>query len=393
MTGPASPVRHRQPPVMSARKAVVALLAGTAALGGAASAQAQAQTPVAQTTTAGTVVNNTATVTYTVNGNPLSTSSTTATFVVDRKVNFTVVTDQTGYTQINLGQQNAVTRFRVTNLTNDVQDFLLEADQTGMIGGLLTGTDNFDMLNLRVFVDANNDGIFDPNVDIATHIDELAPDASVAVFVVGNVPPTPGISIATDSLHVTVAAGGGTNARGAALVSTDLNLGNADSLLDIVFADDDTDGTLNPGDAARNGQGRAYSGYQVGTLTVALSVAKTARVLSDGLGGTRSIPGATVEYCLTATNTTLGTPASGVVLTDVVPTRTTYVPGSLSIGAPGLLAGCTLAGSTEDDDADDAAETDGVTASFNTATRLVTVNIGDVSILRPVAASFKVTIN
>ncbi len=377
---------------MFANKAIAALLTGTAAIGLAD--PAWAQTPIAQTTTAGTVVTNTASATYTVNGNPQSTNSTTASFVVDRKVNFTVITDQTGYTQVNLGQQAAVTKFKVTNLTNDVQDFLLDPDQAGLVSSLLTGTDNFDMLNLTAYVDSNGNGVYEPGVDTANYIDELRPDESVSVFLVGNVPNISSASIAWDSLHVTVAAGGTANSKGSALVATDLNLGNADNFVDIVFADDDMDGVLGLGDAARNGQGRVYSGYQVGTRSVALSIAKTARVLSDGLGTFKSIPGAVVEYCLTVSNATASTAATGVVLSDAVPAHTTYVPGSISIGAPGALGiSCVSAGSTEDDDADDASETDGVTAAFDGTNKTVIANVGNVGLLSPVAASFRVTIN
>ena len=94
---------------MFVRRALAVLMAGTATMVAAGTASAQS---AAQTTTAGTSISNTASVSYTVNGTAQSTSSTTATFVVDRKVNFTVVTDQVGYTQVNLGQQNAVTSSR-----------------------------------------------------------------------------------------------------------------------------------------------------------------------------------------------------------------------------------------------------------------------------------------
>ncbi|MGJ3629416.1 hypothetical protein AB5I41_25880 [Sphingomonas sp. MMS24-JH45] len=79
-------------------------------------------------------------------------------------------------------------------------------------------------------------------------------------------------------LHVTVAAGGASGTK--AEVPTPLNLANADNTVDVVFADNDSDG-LYPGDIARNGQGRAYSGYQIGTRNVALTVAKSAKILSD----------------------------------------------------------------------------------------------------------------
>lgn len=369
------------------------LLTGSAAVAsiaiGTGSAHAQS---AAQNTTAGTSISNTASVTYTVNGTAQTTNSTTATFVVDRKVNFTVVADQGGTkTQVNLGQTDAVTTFRVTNTTNDIQDFLLEADQSQIVNGLVTGIDDFDMLNLKVFVDSNNNGVYDAGVDTRTYIDELAPDASVAVFIVGNVPGSGTLSQANVDLHVTVANGGQANTQGNALIPTDTNLANADNTVDIVFADDDNDGIGI--DIIRNGQGRAYASYEIGTRNVALTVTKSALVLSDGVsvGNPKSLPGATVQYCLLVRNATLLTAANGVQLNDVVPANTTYVPGSITIGTPGGT--CVSLGSTEDDDADDAGETDGVTASFNSTTRNVNAMVGTVGGGGSIAVAFKVTIN
>ena len=74
-----------------------------------------------------------------------------------------------------------------------------------------------------------------------------------------------------------------------------------------------------------------------------------------------------------------------------MPTNTTYVPGSISVGLPGGT--CVLLGTTEDDDADDAAEIDGYTANYNTGTKTVTANVGTVAGLASVAVAFKVTIN
>ncbi len=377
---------------MFVRRALAVLLAGTATLVVAGTAEAQ---QASQLTTAGTSISNTASVSYTVNGTAQSTNSTTATFVVDRKVNFTVVTDQVGFTQVNLGQQNAVTTFKVTNLTNDVQDFWLDPDQQNISVGIFQGTDNFDVTNLRVFVDSNGNGVYDPTVDTQTYIDELAPDASATVFIVGNVPTDPSTNLAFDSLHVTAAAGGAAGTKGALLVPTALNLGNADMTVDVVFADDDSDG-LYPGDIARNGQGRAYSGYQVGTRNVALTVAKSARVLSDPVNtlNPKAIPGAVVEYCLRVNNATLTTGADGVTLSDVIPAHTTYVAGSISIGTPGVLGtACVVGGSTEDDDANDAGETDGATANFDTASKTVTARIDRVGGGGSTAVAFQVTIN
>ncbi|MET0371295.1 MAG: hypothetical protein ABW039_07950 [Sphingobium sp.] len=367
----------------------IGLLCG-AALAATGTAHAQSASTA---TSAGTQISNTASVSYTVNGSAQSTNSTTASFVVDRKVDFTVITDQTGATPVNLSQTAAFTKFKVTNTTNGTQDFLLDPDQSTLSVGILTGTDNFDISNMKVYVDSNNNGVYDVGVDTQDYIDELAPDQSVAVFIVGNVPSTNGIQEAQVSLHVIAAAGGQSGTKGNLLVATDLNLGNADNVVDIVFADNDSDGALNLGDIAHNGQGRAYAAYEIGNRNVALTVTKSALILSDGVNllNPKALPGATVQYCLLVHNGTLLTGANEVALTDILPTTTTYVPGSISVGLPGGT--CVLLGSTEDDDSSDSAETDGYTASFDSTTNTVAANVGTVGGLGSVAVAFKVTIN
>jgi uncharacterized repeat protein (TIGR01451 family) len=362
------------------------LLTGSAAVASIGTAHAQT---AAQNTAAGTSISNTASVTYTVNGTAQTTNSTTATFLVDRKVNFTVIADQGGTkTQVNLAQNDAVTKFKVTNTTNGIQDFFLDPGQSLIADGLVTGIDDFEMLNLRVFVDSNDNGIYDPGVDTRSYIDELAPDASVAVFIVGNVPGSGTFSQANVNLQVIAAAGGQANTRGNILVAADLN---TDATVDIVFADDDSDGI--GVDLLRNGQGRAYAAYEIGTRNVALTVTKSALVLSDGVSllDPKALPGAVVQYCLLVRNATLNASANGVQLNDIVPANTTYVPGSITIGAPGGT--CVLLGSSEDDDADDATETDGVTASYNSTNRNMNATLGTVGGGGLAAVAFKVTIN
>ncbi len=344
-------------------------------------------------TAAGTSISNQASISYAVNGSAQSISSTVSTFVVDRKVNFTVARDQSGNTQVNLGDQSAYVKFKVTNTTNGTQDFLLDPDQDNLSLGILPGTDNFNITGMKAYVDANGNGMYDAGTDTAEYIDELAPDASATVFLVGNIP-VANADLAFISLHVLAAAGGAVGTKGALLLATDLNVGNADNVLDIVFADDDSDGAF-LGDIAHNGQGRAYGAFEIGIHNVALTVTKTARVLTDGVNvlNPKPLPGATVEYCFVVQNATLLTPANNVTLTDVIPANTTYVPGSISLGGIGIGNLCLTSGSTEDDDASDSDETDGYTASFNTSTKTVTATIPIVAGGGSVAASFRVKIN
>ena len=373
---------------MTAKGARRLLLAGTATIASIGTAHAQSSTTG---TAAGTTISNTANATYTVNGAAGTAQSNTATFVVDRKVNLNVIATPTTATQVNLGQVGAVTTFQVTNNTNGTQDFLLSTSQLVPVG-VLTGTDNYDLANLKVYVDSNANGIYDPGVDTATYIDELAADGRATVFVVGDIPSATISAIAQVGLDVTVAAGGAPNAPGLALVPTPLNTLNQNNQVDVVFADDDNDGVLGF-DLPNNGQAWAYGSYEIGVRSVNLSIVKSSTVLSDGVSliNPKALPGAIVQYCLTVTNSTLLTPATGVALTDVIPANTTYEPGSLTIGGLGTAGICLTGGFPQNDNGTQAAGP--YLGSFDAGTKTVTATIPTLLGGASVAASFRVKIN
>jgi len=334
-------------------------------------------------TEAGTSIPNQASVSYAVGGTTTSVDSNVATFVVDKKVNLTV----TGgvITQTAIGSNDQVTAFQVTNLTNAVQDFHLTPDQQSLSIPIL-GADNFDVANLRVFVDVNGNGTYEAGIDTATYIDELRPDTSVTVFLVGNIPNVPGEDVAIVSLSAQAAAGGQANTEGATLVATSLLQADSPSTMDVVFAD--AAGTF---DLARDGIGRAFNAYKIGTAAV--SMTKTARVISDPVNllvNPRAIPGAVMEYCLTVSNAGPGV-ATAVSITDRVPTGTTYIPNSLSVGGVGSGGQCVLNGTTEDDDTTGADETDLYGGSFNGTT--VRGDIPTLPVGTSLTAAFRVTVN
>lgn len=372
-------------PIRTPMRAAVAAAALAAALAGQAQAQTEAQSTAG--TAAGTVISNTAQASYTVNGTPQTTRSNESRFLVDRKVNLTVVKAQPANTQVNHGEVDAVTTFRVTNTTNGTQDILLDPDQN-ILGILNLGTDDFDMTGLKAYVDANGNDAYDPGVDVATYIDELPADQSRTVFLVGDVPDAAAARLAIVNLHATVAEGGAPGTRGAALLPSAIN---TDAEIDVVFVDADSDGGGR--DLARDGQARAYVAYEVGTHDVALTVTKSSRVVSDGVDALtpRALPGAVVEYCLAVRNATLGTAAANVTLTDLIPANTTYVAGSIAVG--GVGGTCALGGQPQDDDDDDANDGGAYRASFDAAAKKVTAVIPTLAGGATLNASFRVTID
>ncbi|MDH3532656.1 MAG: hypothetical protein OEO82_06965 [Gammaproteobacteria bacterium] len=293
-------------------------------LGLTAAALLLGQQVIAAGTVAGTVVSNQASVDYSVNGadqtdilstaagSPPGTGDAT-TFVVDNRVDFSLVTADTALQTTGLGQAGVPTRFTLTNEGNSVQDFRLDAanlpDTTvDPFGG--SQDDNIDMAALTAYVD-DGDGIWNPATDTATYVDELLPDASVTIWVAGT-GPAAGVTgdVAVIDLDATVRAGGAPNAEGGP-VTQDNGAADDPGVVQVVFADG-----IGSGPGLGDGVETDLSGYQVSTAN--LVVVKDRTVISDPFNDTvnpKAIPGAIVEYSVQITNN--GTQAaSGIVITD-----------------------------------------------------------------------------
>ncbi|MCD2324385.1 DUF11 domain-containing protein [Sphingomonas sp. IC-56] len=358
----------------------------TTLLGGVVfAASITANAAQAQQTAAGTSVNNQATVTYEVGGASASVSSNVASFVVDKKVNLTVAEVGGAPTQTSINASDQVTTFTVTNLTNAVQDFRLQADQQ-LVSIPLLGTDNFDMNNLRAFVDSNGNGTYEAGVDTATFIDELAPEGVVTVFIVGDTPNQPGADTAIVSLNAIVATGGNRGTLGADVTASSTLVADSPTTVETVFADDT--GLL---DSLRNGQQRAFDSFRISTAV--MSLVKSATTISDPVNllvNPHPIPGAVIEYCMRVNNAGPGA-ASNIALADAVPANSTFVPGSIAVGTSGLLGACILLGTSEDDNNTGADETDLYGGSFDGTT--VRAMLPTVAAGTSMSVAFRVTVN
>lgn len=297
------------------------------------------QSAFAVGTDAGTAINNQATVNYSVGGVaqtqinsspagnavPGAGGGAQTTFVVDNKILHTVAETSGNATITSPGASNVVATFTVTNTGNNAQGYQLTA--TNLTGGALFGqTDNTDVANLRAFRDVNGNGTYEAGVDTEAFIDTLAEDASVTVFIVADVPvATSNGQFANVQLAARAAVSG---SNGATLVT---QTGGADNpaAVDVVFAD--------TGATARDGIHEAADQYAI--QSAALTVTKTATVVSDPFNGAtnpKAIPGAIVRYTVTVANGSTTTAADAVALDDVIPTNTTYVPGTLTLNAAAL---------------------------------------------------------
>ncbi len=264
-------------------------------------------------TTAGTSVSNTATVNYNVGGvaqAPVTSAPTS--FVVDNKIDLTVTEVGGVATTVVPGQTAAVLTYLVSNTGNSPQGYQLSASN---LGGtvLFTRTDNADFAGYSVFVDSNANGVYNAGVDAAANIDSLAKDASVAVFVVVNIP-----NGATNAQVVNVRLQARAAVPGTAGATLETQTAGADTVgVDIVFAD-----------AARDATETADDQYFV--ASAALAISKTSSVISDPFNGAtnpKAIPGATVEYVVTIANTGAAT-AGGISVSDTLNANLAFVQGA-----------------------------------------------------------------
>lgn len=309
-------------------------------LGLAAATLLLGQQAFAAGTLAGTVISNQASVDYDVNGadqtDILSTAAGSApgtgdptTFVVDNKVDFSLVTADVALQTTGLGQLNVPTRFTLTNEGNSVQDFRLDP------ANLATGTadpfagpnpDNTDMAALAAYVD-DGDGLWNPALDTETYVDELGPDLSVTVWVAGTGPATGSTGdVAVVDLDATVREGGLAGTEGGPVTQDDADLDDPD-LVQVVFADG-----VGSGPGLGDGVETDQSGYQVSTASLAIT--KSVSVFSDPFNGTtnpKAIPGAILEYSITVVNS--GTQdADDIVISDVIDALSTFVADAYGAG-------------------------------------------------------------
>src|SRR5882672_1321068 len=253
-------------------------------------------------TTAGTSVSNTATVNYNVGGvaqAPIASAPTS--FLVDNKIDLTVTEVGGAATTVVPGQTAAVLIYTVSNTGNSPEGYQLSASNLASGSTLFTRTDNADFAGLGVFVDSNANGTYDAGVDTAVNINTLAKDATVTVFVVVNVPNgAANAQVVNVRLQARAAVPGGSGA------TLETQTAGADTAaVDIVFAD-----------AGRDGLQTADDQYFV--QSAALAISKTSSVISDPFNlavNPKAIPGATMEYVVTISNTGAAT-AGAISVSD-----------------------------------------------------------------------------
>jgi len=296
-------------------------------------------------TDAGTVVENTATISYSVGGSPQADIvSAVADFKVDQKVDLTVTGNSGTNIIVSPSTARATTGNKLTyvlsNDGNSPQDFKINVTH-------LT-TDNFDAGTgttaapqapeaCQFTIDSGT-----PNAMTATPTVSLAKDATSTIEVMCSMPNRPDV----DDGHLSTIDVLATAVDGAGAIMAESTIADREDDVDVVLAD----GTGTPTD---NGDRNAmHSDTQTYEIDVPmLAVVKTSAVISDPFNGTaqpKRIPGAVIKYTITVENAS-DSVATGLTVTDVltaaVAGEVAFIAGSI-VNASGTAQTFTAATNT-----------------------------------------------
>ena len=272
-----------------------------------------ANNAVAAGVLAGTPIDNTATVDFTV-GTVTSTATSNTVQVIVAEILDVSVTPPAGTTPVAPGTNGQVLTFRVDNLGNGPEAFLLVADNA------VTG-DQFDPVaaSPAIYIDSGAVPGGTPNVFDSTDVPyvagindpNLVADQFVYIHLVNNIPTTV-VDTNRGRSSLTASARTGTGPGGTVFIGQ--GVGGTDAVVGNTTAVDVDQGE-----------------YLVQGVTV---TATKSQAVVDQFGGTHPLPGARINYTIVVNAVGTGT-ASTAVFADDIPAGTTYVAGTLTLnGGP-----------------------------------------------------------
>ena len=253
-------------------------------------------------TTYNTSIKNTASLTFKVSGTEFTDTSNQDEFVVDRRVDLSVVTNDTSNIIVNPGDNvNSNTKpltFTIKNITNGRQDFKFSATQRATGSATLNSgvSDSRDFPDIIICDNdtCSNGDISNQNVQFDNEGDEKT-YYLFAKIEDGGTTIVDGDAAGINFIATAVEDGTTTD------MTDDSGSADVKGTVQIVFADGTgSDG----GDSDHDGKFSAFSAYQVESAV--LSLVKNSCIIKDPINGTNNpkrIPGSTVRYTLEVANT------------------------------------------------------------------------------------------
>lgn len=259
-------------------------------------------------TFAGTVIENTATVSF---GSSAPISSNTTTLTVDEVININVTSLDSGNVDVNAGDISSVQAYQVTNLGNGEESFVFNTTLTGA----------FDPAATKIYYEPviGGNGQFDNNSSETPYVAgtslPLNPDQEYYIYIVSDIPTDALVDqVSTVTLDVVSQTPG---IDGAAIGDVLPGVG--------------TDGT-SVIVATTGGTKTEITTYTVtaapeATVTIVKSIVSATATVNGTILTDKYIPGATVKY-LVSVEVTSGL-AKDLIILDSLPADVTFVANSL----------------------------------------------------------------
>lgn len=254
-------------------------------------------------TAANTLIQNRADVSYEVGVESFAQQSNIVSFRVDEIIDLTLSSNNGTSVQVRSPDTARALSFTLTNAGNGSESFSLQSAQSL--------SDDFNATNVKIYLDANANGIFEPLLDtlytLGANDPQLNPLASLVVFVVSDIPASLPSNRNSD-LDLTATSTTGSGTLGSSLGGAGTGGVNA------VFGPS---------------TGSVVSTGRYTTSSVSTSITKTQSIL-DPQNGSAAISNAVITYTLTVDVNGTGTLTNSVVQ-DLIPANTTYVANSLKL--------------------------------------------------------------
>ncbi len=269
------------------------------------------QQAMAVGTDAGTSIDNTVNVDYEVAGINQDDLTDTVSFVVDRRVSFTLTQLGGQLVEVTPGETLAFFDLLLTNTSNSTLDFSLDLDASIVTVRGFGVTASMDNIIYAVSTEVYTAGTeADPATTGPDFVDELAEDDAIRIRVWGDA----AISLLNDDID------------GIQITATASQPGTGDPLAagpTLTEVADTADGVENVF-AGTNNDGIEFESDGFLVQTAELAVTKSYLWVSDSLSSGLAIPGAIIEYTILVVNSS-DTAADNVVITDSIDTNVDLV--------------------------------------------------------------------
>jgi uncharacterized repeat protein (TIGR01451 family) len=256
---------------------------------------------------AGTLIENTATASYSTGTSTGNVQSNTVSVKVDQLLDVAVA--GLNSSPVTATSTSAILSYSVTNTGNG-------SDTFNLTPALNVAGNSFNGTLQTLAVDTNDNGDYDPVTDQLVAIGAASPaipaDGSLKVFVLVSLP-LGATDAAVSQVRLTATSATGTGTAGTVFAGK--GVGGVDAVVGSSLA---TSNALN----------------SIVASLAAVSLTKTATIV-DQFGGASPVPGATVSYTIVAHVIGTGT-AQGVRVADAIPTGTSYVASTLTLNGAGL---------------------------------------------------------